>query len=356
MAAAPPPRLERTRSEASLGSPRSGSPHATKTPTPDATNGAAGERIVIPFDQPEQQAERWWHRRLPRLVIAPIAGRARQQRLRVGRLSLDFLAASRLPSVDLGGTSDPYVVATLSGTSLGKVKKEWPPELRSHYTTRHVARNLNPHWTNEAVDFDVWRYGAQLKIEVFDFDAFQQDELLCTGEVDVDDLAGAGPVEAWFSLKPKGGVRLRLRYDVDPLAEASSVLWLDAKIKTPPPKFDVNAVYGHALNFAKVSTPPANLAKAIQDALTWSKKEACFNLANPFYAGALAHVIEEWLKREELRISLAEQVSPSGRVSGTPSKAVAGAVKETSSGTFAKGAKTAIRQATLSELPTGDKY
>ena len=33
-------------------------------------------------------------------------------------------------------------------------------------------------------------------------------------------------------------------------------------------------------------------------------------------------------------------VSPSGRISGTPSKAVAGAVKETSQGTFAKGVDT----------------
>ena len=33
-------------------------------------------------------------------------------------------------------------------------------------------------------------------------------------------------------------------------------------------------------------------------------------------------------------------MSPSGRISGTPSKAVAGAVKETSQGTFAKGVDT----------------
>ncbi len=70
------------------------------------------------------------------------------------------------------------------------------------------------------------------------------------------------------------------------------------------------------------------------------KKECSFNLANPFYAGALAHVIEEILRAEERRSSLAEQVSPSGRISGTPSKAVAGAVKETSQGTFAKGVDT----------------
>ena len=36
----------------------------------------------------------------------------------------------------------------------------------------------------------------------------------------------------------------------------------------------------------------------------------------------------------------ASQVSPSGRISGTPSKAVAGAVKETKQGTFAKGVDT----------------
>ena len=71
-----------------------------------------------------------------------------------------------------------------------------------------------------------------------------------------------------------------------------------------------------------------------------SCQECSFNLANPFYAGALAHVIEEILRSEERRSSLGEQVSPSGRISGTPSKAVAGAVKETSQGTFAKGVDT----------------
>ena len=57
-------------------------------------------------------------------MIAPVAGRARQQRLRVGRLSLDVLAASRLPVADLGGTSDPYVVATLTGISLSQLDKK----------------------------------------------------------------------------------------------------------------------------------------------------------------------------------------------------------------------------------------
>ena len=287
MAPPSPPRVERTRSEASLGS---ASPHSTRSPRKEEATATAAE--VVPFDRPDAAAARWYQRRLPRLAIAPIAGRARQQRLRVGRLSLDVLAASRLPVADLGGTSDPYVVATLTGISLGKIKKEWPEELRSHYTTRHVLRNLNPRWKDECVDFDVWRHGAQLKIEVYDFKDFEQDKLLCTCEVDVDDLAGAGPVEAcaeikfrvphdithwlmftqveaWFSLKPKGGVRLGLRYDVDPLAEASSILWLDAKIKTPPPKFDVNAVYGHALNAKRRLDPPVNLAKSIQNVLTW---------------------------------------------------------------------------------------
>ena len=53
------------------------------------------------------------------------------------------------------------------------------------------------------------------------------------------------------------------RYDVDPLAEASSILWLDAKIKTPPPKFDVNAVYGHALKAKRRLDPYATRVYAV---------------------------------------------------------------------------------------------
>ena len=103
------------------------------------------------------------------------------------------------------------------------------------------------------------------------------------------------------------------------------------------------------LKKAKVWTrlPVTNISKVDLDfqkphvvVVHCGKKECSFNLANPFYAGALAHVIEEILRAEERRSSLAEQVSPSGRISGTPSKAVAGAVKETSQGTFAKGVDT----------------
>ena len=68
-----PPRVERTRSEASLGSP-----HSTKSQSPrkEATDAAAE---VVPFDRPDAIAASWYQRRLPRLVIAPVAGRARQQ-------------------------------------------------------------------------------------------------------------------------------------------------------------------------------------------------------------------------------------------------------------------------------------
>ena len=106
---------------------------------------------------------------------------------------------------------------------------------------------------------------------------------------------------------------------------------------------------GRALVSKKVWTrlPVNNISKVDLDfqkphvvVVHCGKKECSFNLANPFYAGALAHVIEEILRAEERRSSLAEQVSPSGRISGTPSKAVAGAVKETSQGTFAKGVDT----------------
>ena len=51
--AAAPARVERTRSEASLGSPQS--PHATKSPRKDATDAAAE---IVPFDRPDAAAAR----------------------------------------------------------------------------------------------------------------------------------------------------------------------------------------------------------------------------------------------------------------------------------------------------------
>jgi len=61
------------------------------------------------------------------------------------------------------------------------------------------------------LDFDVWRHGAQLKIEVYDFKDFEQDKLLCTCEVDVDDLAGAGPVGACAEINRRVSTRRQLK-------------------------------------------------------------------------------------------------------------------------------------------------
>ena len=59
--AAAPPRVERTRSEASLGS---ASPHSTRSPRKEATDAAAE---IVPFDRPDAIAASWYQRRLPRL-------------------------------------------------------------------------------------------------------------------------------------------------------------------------------------------------------------------------------------------------------------------------------------------------
>ena len=69
---------------------------------------------MIPYDRPDAVGA-WWERRIPRLAISPFVGRERQARYRIGRLAVDVLAAARLAAADWEGTSDPYVVVSLSG-------------------------------------------------------------------------------------------------------------------------------------------------------------------------------------------------------------------------------------------------
>ena len=88
--AAAPARVERTRSEASLGSPQS--PHATKSPRKDATDAAAE---IVPFDRPDAVAASWYQRRLPGRHVAPPAEERRDLHFQVRLVG----AAARLDRV-----------------------------------------------------------------------------------------------------------------------------------------------------------------------------------------------------------------------------------------------------------------
>ena len=226
---------------------------------------------VMAYDHVDDEDARWWESRLFRLLSSPLAGRAAQGRLNVGRVTVDVLAAAELAAADLSGTSDPYVVVTVTGYGASKLRPEWPAVCRQTGKTAVVQRCLNPTWAGERFALDAWRHGAVLRATVFDHDVGEAHDLLGTVEIPLDAYAGAGAVERWFGFSDgrQGGVLLRVDYDVDALAEACSVLWMPVQPDRFMPKFHANAFYAHAMEIKAYAAPAARAAEAALAAVTW---------------------------------------------------------------------------------------
>ncbi|KAH8063209.1 C2 domain-containing protein [Aureococcus anophagefferens] len=220
-------------------------PNSPKTPSraeraPSPTNEP--ENTFIAYDSADAS--------FARFAASPFAGRAGQRRLRVGRVSVDVIAAAELAVADsFSGSSDPYAVLEITGYGLSKRRREWPDDVRESYATKIVKKDLNPTWDERCV-FESWRYGAVLRVVVYDHDDDSADDLLGAFEVPLDGLANKPAAAQWYTFADgaPGGVKLKIKYDVDAVGEAASVLWLDPKPSKVVPRFHANAFYNHAMD------------------------------------------------------------------------------------------------------------
>ena len=126
----------------------------------------------------------------------------------IGVLELDVIEGFGLPASDFGVSSDPYVVATLTGYfSNGS---EWPASMQGKFTTTHKSQTLYPVW-NASAKFFVPRAGAVLRLEVFDRDAMDEDDKLGYTEVPLEALLSGKKVQPWLRLKVAHQFKEKLR-------------------------------------------------------------------------------------------------------------------------------------------------
>ncbi|KAI8320523.1 hypothetical protein GQ54DRAFT_246452, partial [Martensiomyces pterosporus] len=119
-----------------------------------------------------------------------------------GTIRLRIASASNLPAADKSGTSDPYVVASLSGV------KVWKSEA--------IKKTLNPRW-NQQTEVDIrMRSKTVLTLEVFDWNQFQAHTLLGSVTIPMAELPINEPVEKDYPLDKRGGATIRLKFMFKP--------------------------------------------------------------------------------------------------------------------------------------------
>ncbi|POS83696.1 hypothetical protein EPUL_005364 [Erysiphe pulchra] len=117
----------------------------------------------------------------------------------MGKLRVDVLDASQLPSADRNGYSDPFCRFELNGKDVFKTKVQ--------------KKTLHPAW-NEFFEVDIAsRTAAQFKCTVFDWDFGEKSEVLGSSMIDLISLDSFKPQEVNLELDGKSGsVRLRLLF------------------------------------------------------------------------------------------------------------------------------------------------
>jgi hypothetical protein len=120
----------------------------------------------------------------------------------MGKLRVDVLDASDLPSADRNGYSDPYCKFDLNGQSVFKTKVQ--------------KKTLHPAW-NEFFEVDITsRTAAHFKLNVYDWDFGEKADFLGAADINLELLDPFKAHEYNLSLDGKSGsVRLRLLFRPD---------------------------------------------------------------------------------------------------------------------------------------------
>ena len=116
-----------------------------------------------------------------------------------------FVRAENLPIGDLGtGSSDPFVIATLTSHGIKPRHKE-DPEMRLR--TRTIQKDTNPVWNQEWIVAGIPSSGFKLKCRLYDEDANDSDDRLGNVTVVVPHISEnwEGMHEASFPVKKRMG-------------------------------------------------------------------------------------------------------------------------------------------------------
>lgn len=109
------------------------------------------------------------------------------------KIMITLIEGKDLPSMDIGGTSDPFVEFVLD-----KEKKK----------SNVIKKNLNPKW-NEHFDFQVHNMNDVLYLNVFDWNLLLSNTLIGQGVVSLSSL-NLGKNDLWIPLPKKGSIHLEV--------------------------------------------------------------------------------------------------------------------------------------------------
>lgn len=115
----------------------------------------------------------------------------------MGSLDMEILKADNVPTADRNGYSDPYCNVILNGDRV--------------YRTDIKKKTLNPVW-NEKCSIDIIsRVGADLNIEVFDWDMGRDDDFLGKVKIDLAQLEPLKAIQLTLPLQGESGT-ITLRF------------------------------------------------------------------------------------------------------------------------------------------------
>ncbi|CCA70918.1 related to TCB3-protein localized to membranes, bud-enriched [Serendipita indica DSM 11827] len=138
-----------------------------------------------------------------KFVPVPITLSARESMSNQGNLRMEIIDGRDIHGADRSGTSDPYVVVTLNGDKV--------------YKTERKKKTLTPVW-NEAFECTVMsRVGADMVLQVIDWNQLGQDEPIGKVQVDLASLEAFTPHEVSLPLSStkhgdKGYIRVRMLF------------------------------------------------------------------------------------------------------------------------------------------------
>ena len=187
----------------------------------------------------------------------------------IGRVTCDVIEACRLPSrASLSNLCDAHASLKLRGWSPKGVP--WPEARRFAGRTKTAANDRSP-WFNERFEFDLWRSGGVLDVEI-------RDEVvgaLGRCRLSLDDLACRGSIQRWWQLDvsdgleaPSAAVHMRVTVAVSPALSAWSLIWSHRPL-VDDSKFDVNVTYAAAMTLQDWADPLVDFQKRALDAVKW---------------------------------------------------------------------------------------
>eukprot|EP00935_MAST-01C_sp_MAST-1C-sp1_P001761 g1761.t1 len=237
------------------------------------------------------------------LMSEPFLSKSEACNLYVGMLTVTVLEGTNLQPADPFGSSDPYVVTTLTGyyqyygDTRARLAQEWCKELQRSHTTNYVWRSLHPVW-NDHFHLPVQRPDALVRFEVYDHDKLKADDPLGWCSCRLSELMDRQTQELILPLQQgqvniaeaitnphRGGesagtgetcgtLRVRLQYDYDPRAHvvAGFYRYFPAPAEErgkQQAKFSVDQLCSHLIQLSQLLQPIQPAVGRVYSLLAW---------------------------------------------------------------------------------------